>query len=202
MGWVQKRRNLGGLIFVDLRDRSGIVQIVFDTDISKNTFDKAGNLRGEFVIAIEGIVKIRQSINKNIPTGSIEVFADNLKILSESQIPPIHINDDDNAGESLRLKYRYLDLRKNKMQKKLIFRSAVTKAIRDFFDSEGFIDVETPILNKPTPEGARDYLVPSRVNPHPFYSLPQSPQIFKQLLMISGIDKYYQITKCFRDEDL
>lgn len=202
MGWVQKKRNLGGLIFTDLRDRSGIVQVVFDTDISEETFNKANDLRGEFVIAIEGTVRMRESINKNIDTGDVEVFADQLKILSEADNPPIHITDEDNAGENLRLKYRYLDLRKNKMQKRLVFRSQVTKAIRDFFESEGFVDVETPILNKPTPEGARDYLVPSRVNQGQFYALPQSPQIFKQLLMVSGLDRYYQIVKCFRDEDL
>jgi aspartyl-tRNA synthetase len=202
MGWVQKKRNLGGLIFVDLRDRTGIVQIVFDTDISKEAFEKADSIRGEYVIAVEGKVKVRESINKNMPTGDIEVFADQIKILSEADIPPIHINDDDNAGENLRLKYRYLDLRKSKMQKKLIFRSKVTKAMRDYLDEEFFIDVETPILNKPTPEGARDYLVPSRVNDGQFYALPQSPQIFKQLLMVSGFDRYYQIAKCFRDEDL
>ncbi|MCK5762903.1 MAG: Asp-tRNA(Asn)/Glu-tRNA(Gln) amidotransferase GatCAB subunit C, partial [Clostridiales bacterium] len=202
MGWVQKKRNLGGLIFVDLRDREGLVQIIFDTEVSKEAFDKANGIRGEFVIAIQGIVKMRQSINDRMPTGKIEIFADELKILSEAEIPPIHINDDDNAGENLRLKYRYLDLRKPKMQKKLIFRNKVAKAARDFFDEEGFIDIETPFLNKPTPEGARDYLVPSRVNPGHFYSLPQSPQIFKQLLMVSGFDRYYQITKCFRDEDL
>ncbi|MCD6434864.1 MAG: aspartate--tRNA ligase [Clostridiales bacterium] len=202
MGWVQKKRNLGGLIFVDLRDREGIVQIIFDTDVSQEAFDKANGIRGEFVIAIQGVVKLRQSINDRIPTGKIEIFADELKILSESEIPPIHINDEDNAGEGLRLKYRYLDLRKSKMQKKLIFRNKVSKAVRDYFDKEGFIDVETPFLNKPTPEGARDYLVPSRVNPGHFYALPQSPQIFKQLLMVSGFDRYYQITKCFRDEDL
>jgi len=202
MGWVQKKRNLGGLVFVDLRDRTGIVQIIFDADVSLESFEKANKLRGEFVIAITGVVKLRQSINNNIPTGKIEIFANSLKILAESEIPPIHINDDDNASENLRLKYRYLDLRKPNMQEKLIFRSKVAKAVRDFFDAEGFIDIETPFLNKPTPEGARDYLVPSRVNPGRFYSLPQSPQIFKQLLMVSGFDKYYQIVRCFRDEDL
>jgi aspartyl-tRNA synthetase len=202
MGWVQKRRNLGGLIFVDMRDRSGICQIIFDTDISENAFEKASSIRGEFVIAVSGSVKARESVNRNIPTGGIEIFVDEIKILSESEIPPIHINDDDNAGENLRLKYRYLDLRKSKMQEKLIFRSKVTKAMRDYFDNEGFIDIETPILNKPTPEGARDYLVPSRVNEGQFYALPQSPQIFKQMLMVSGFDRYYQIARCFRDEDL
>ncbi len=202
MGWVQRKRNLGGLIFVDLRDREGLVQIVFDTDVSKEAFDKAEGLRGEFVISVEGTVKIRQSINENMPTGKIEVFADSLKILSSAEIPPIHINDDDNAGEQLRLQYRYLDLRKPKMQNKLRFRAEVTKVVRNFLNQNGFIDIETPVLNKPTPEGARDYLVPSRVNKGKFYALPQSPQIFKQLLMVSGFDKYYQIVKCFRDEDL
>lgn len=202
MGWVQRKRNLGGLIFVDLRDKKGICQIVFDTDVSEEAFKKAEGLRGEFVISIKGEVRRRQSINESLATGIIEVFASELKILSESDVPPIHINDDDNAGERLRLKYRYLDLRKPRMQKNLIFRSKLNKAVRDYLDSNSFVDVETPVLNKPTPEGARDYLVPSRVNPNKFYALPQSPQIFKQLLMVSGLDKYYQITKCFRDEDL
>lgn len=202
MGWVQRRRDLGGLIFVDLRDRDGLVQIVFDNDVSKEAFDKAENLRGEFVIALKGKVKKRQSINENLKTGEIEVFAEELKILSESEIPPIHINDKDDAGERLRLKYRYLDLRKPKMQKILRTRSKIASVIRAFLDENGFLDLETPVLTKPTPEGARDYLVPSRVNAGKFYALPQSPQIFKQLLMVSGFDKYYQIVKCFRDEDL
>lgn len=202
MGWVQKRRNLGSLVFVDLRDRCGICQIVFDAEVDAEAFGKADALRNEFVIAVTGEVKLRESINPNLPTGEIEIFAKELRILSESEIPPIHIQDEDNAGENLRLKYRYLDLRKPKMQEKLIMRSRVTKAMRDYFDGEGFIDVETPILNKPTPEGARDYLVPSRVNEGHFYALPQSPQIFKQLLMVSGFDRYYQIARCFRDEDL
>lgn len=202
MGWVQRRRDLGGLIFVDLRDRDGLVQIVFDNDVSKEAFDKAENLRGEFVIAVKGKVKKRQSINENLKTGEIEVFAQELKILSESEIPPIHINDKDDAGERLRLKYRYLDLRKPKMQNILRTRSRIASVIRAFLDENGFLDLETPVLTKPTPEGARDYLVPSRVNAGKFYALPQSPQIFKQLLMVSGFDKYYQIVKCFRDEDL
>lgn len=202
MGWVQRRRDLGGLIFVDLRDRDGLVQIVFDNDVSKEAFDKAENLRGEFVIAVKGKVKKRQSVNENLKTGEIEVFAQELKILSESEIPPIHINDKDDAGERLRLKYRYLDLRKPKMQKILRTRSKIASVIRAFLDENGFLDLETPVLTKPTPEGARDYLVPSRVNAGKFYALPQSPQIFKQLLMVSGFDKYYQIVKCFRDEDL
>lgn len=202
MGWVQKRRNLGGLIFVDLRDREGICQIVFDPAVSQEALDKADGLRNEFVISVQGTVRLRESINDKMPTGRIEVFADSLKILSESDVPPIHINDDDDAGERLRLKYRYLDLRKPKMQHKLIFRSKVAKIVRDYMDGHGFVEVETPVLNKPTPEGARDYLVPSRVNPGKFYALPQSPQLFKQLLMVSGMDRYYQIVKCFRDEDL
>lgn len=202
MGWVQKRRSLGGLVFVDLRDREGIVQIVFDTDVSKEAFEKAETIRGEYVIAVEGTVKLRQSINEDLPTGKIEVFATNIKVLSVSEVPPIHINDDDGASERLRLKYRYLDLRKPKMYKNLLFRSKVAAVFRDFLGSEGFLEVETPFLNKPTPEGARDYLVPSRVNPNKFYALPQSPQLFKQMLMVSGVDRYYQIVKCFRDEDL
>ena len=202
MGWVQKRRDLGGLIFVDLRDRAGLVQIVFDTDVSEAAFRKAEKLRGEFVIAARGEVRRRESINPNLKTGEIEVFVKELKILSESEIPPIHINDEDDAGERLRLKYRYLDLRKPKMQKVLRTRSRIASKVREFLDENGFSDIETPVLTKPTPEGARDYLVPSRVNQGKFYALPQSPQIFKQLLMVSGFDKYYQIVKCFRDEDL
>lgn len=202
MGWVQKRRNLGSLIFIDLRDREGIAQIVFDAEVSKVAFDKASELRSEFVVAIKGKVTKRHSVNPQIATGQVEVFVDELKILSESEIPPIHIQDDDDANERLRLKYRYLDLRKPNMQQKLRFRSQVAKIVRDFYDAHGFIEIETPVLNKPTPEGARDYLVPSRVNLGKFYALPQSPQIFKQLLMVSGFDRYYQIVKCFRDEDL
>ncbi|MCH4888298.1 aspartate--tRNA ligase [Acidaminobacter sp. JC074] len=202
MGWVQKRRNLGGLLFVDLRDREGIAQVVFDTAVSEEAFNKADAIRGEYVIAVEGRVKLRQSINEDIPSGKVEVFAENIKVLSESEVPPIHINDEDGAGEQLRLKYRYLDLRKPKMFRNLRFRSTVASVFRNFFDGEGFLEVETPFLNKPTPEGARDYLVPSRVNPNKFYALPQSPQLFKQMLMVSGVDRYYQIVKCFRDEDL
>jgi len=201
-GWVQRKRNLGGLIFVDLRDREGIAQIVFDTAVSQAAFDLAETLRGEYVIEVQGTVRLRESINSTIPTGRIEVFADSLVIINESEIPPIHVQDDDDAGERLRLKYRYLDLRKPKMQQKLRLRSRVTQIVRNFLEQEGFIDFETPVLTKPTPEGARDYLVPSRVNPGKFYALPQSPQLFKQILMVSGFDKYYQITKCFRDEDL
>lgn len=202
MGWVQKRRNLGSLIFVDLRDRTGICQVVFDSTVSENAFEKAASVRGEYVIAIKGDVKMRESVNANIPTGMIEVFVKELKILCEADVPPIHIDDQDEANERLRLKYRYLDLRKSKMQKNLVTRHKIASSARRFFDENGFVEVETPMLTKPTPEGARDYLVPSRVNPNKFYALPQSPQLFKQLLMVSGMDRYYQITKCFRDEDL
>lgn len=202
MGWVQKRRNLGGLVFIDLRDREGIAQLVFDVDISKESFEKAENIRGEYVITVEGTVKRRQSVNDEMPTGQVEVFVESVKVLSESEVPPIHINDEDKAGEKLRLKYRYLDLRKPKMYNNLLFRSKVAAVFRNYFGGEGFLEVETPFLNKPTPEGARDYLVPSRVNPNTFYALPQSPQLFKQMLMVSGVDRYYQIVKCFRDEDL
>ena len=202
MGWVQKRRNLGSLIFVDLRDRTGICQIVFDSVVSEETLEKASAIRNEYVIAITGKVTQRSSVNANIPTGQIEVFAETLKILCESEVPPIHVDDNDEANERLRLKYRYLDLRKPKMQNFLFTRHKIASATRRFFDGHGFVDVETPMLTKPTPEGARDYLVPSRVNPNKFYALPQSPQLFKQMLMVSGFDRYYQITKCFRDEDL
>lgn len=201
-GWIQKRRNLGGLIFCDLRDKTGIVQIVFDDTIPEELFQKADSLRSEYVVGIRGTVKERQSKNKELSTGDIEIFADELMIYSEAETPPIYIKDDDDVAENLRLKYRYLDLRKGKMQRNLTFRHQITKVAREYFDSEGFTDVETPILCKPTPEGARDYLVPSRVNRGQFYALPQSPQLFKQLLMVSGTDRYYQIAKCFRDEDL
>ncbi|MBB6214830.1 aspartyl-tRNA synthetase [Anaerosolibacter carboniphilus] len=202
MGWVQKRRDLGALIFTDLRDRTGIVQIIFDKDISAEAFAKAEKIRSEYVIALKGIVKKRHAVNPNLPTGEIEVFANELKILSEAQTPPIYIEDEDDVSENLRLKYRYLDLRKPKMQKNLMFRHKVAKVARNFLSDNSFIEVETPMLTKQTPEGARDYLVPSRVNPGKFYALPQSPQLFKQLLMVSGMDKYFQIVKCFRDEDL
>ncbi|KJF28213.1 aspartyl-tRNA synthetase [Clostridium aceticum] len=201
-GWVQKRRDLGGLIFVDLRDRSGLIQIVFDKDISQEAFAKAETLGSEYVINIQGKVYKRQSINPNLPTGEIEIFAEELQILSTAETPPIYIKDDDDVSESLRLKYRYLDLRKPSMQKNLIFRSKVANVVRNFLAEEGFIEIETPMLTKPTPEGARDYLVPSRVNPGKFFALPQSPQLFKQLLMVSGMERYFQIVKCFRDEDL
>ena len=202
MGWVQKRRDLGSLIFVDLRDTTGIMQVVFDDDVSEDAFKKAEKIRGEFVIAVRGKVRERLSKNSEIPTGEVEMFVEQLKVLDEAETTPIYIKDNDEVSENMRLKYRYLDLRKPEMQNKLKMRHKTASLIRNFLDSEGFIDVETPMLTKPTPEGARDYLVPSRVNDGKFYALPQSPQILKQLLMVAGMDRYYQITKCFRDEDL
>jgi len=201
-GWVQRKRNLGGLIFVDLRDKSGLVQIVFDKDISAEALYKSDSIKSEYVIGIKGTVKERESKNNELPTGDIEVFVDTILVYSEADTPPIYIKDNDDVSENLRLKYRYLDLRKATMQDNMRFRHKITQITRRFFDEEGFTDIETPMLIKPTPEGARDYLVPSRVNPGNFYALPQSPQMYKQLLMLSGVDKYYQITKCFRDEDL
>ncbi len=202
MGWVQRKRNLGGLIFADLRDRQGIAQIVFDTEVSKEAFEKAEKLGSEYVIAVKGKVFERQSKNPNMPTGNIEVFAQELRILNEAATPPIYIKDDDDVSENLRLKYRYLDLRKPSMQKNFILRHKVGSIVRNYLSENGFLEIETPMLTKPTPEGARDYLVPSRVNQGKFYALPQSPQLFKQLLMVSGMDRYFQIVKCFRDEDL
>ncbi len=201
-GWVAKARSLGSLVFVDLRDKTGITQVTFNEDVPAEIIDRAKSLRSEFCIGIKGVVKERSSKNPNLPTGDIEVFADDLIIYSTSETPPIYVKDDDNVDENLRLKYRYLDLRKNKMQNNLTVRHRIVKATRDYFDDNGFTEVETPILIKPTPEGARDYLVPSRVNNGCFYALPQSPQMFKQLLMVSGTDRYFQIAKCFRDEDL
>lgn len=202
MGWVQKSRNLGSIVFADLRDYTGIVQVVFDGDTDESIFEKATKLRSEFCVAVVGAVRMRSSINENIPTGKIEVLASELKILSESDVPPIYVKDDDDVSDDLRLKYRALDLRKPRSQSILRTRSRVYKLTRDFFDSEGFVEVETPMLNKPTPEGARDYLVPSRIHDGEFYALPQSPQLMKQLLMVAGFDRYIQIARCFRDEDL
>ena len=204
MGWVQKRRNLGSLIFVDLRDRSGILQIVFDEpNIGAAGFEKAGKLRSEFVIAVTGTVAVRAgAVNKNLKTGSIEVLADGLRILSESETPPFPIEENSQTKEELRLKYRYLDLRRPDLQKNIMMKSRVMTLVRDFMSKEGFLEIETPMLMKSTPEGARDYLVPSRVHPGSFYALPQSPQLYKQLLMCAGYDRYVQIARCFRDEDL
>lgn len=201
-GWVAKQRSLGSLIFLDLRDKTGIVQVVFDDTLAEDVFKKAASLRSEYVIGVKGVVRERSSKNPDIPTGDIEVLAKELVVYSEAATPPIYVKDDDNVDENLRLKYRYLDLRKLKMQQNLMFRHKVVKLARDYFDEQGFTEIETPILVKSTPEGARDYLVPSRVNPGQFFALPQSPQLFKQLLMVSGCDRYIQIAKCFRDEDL
>ena len=202
MGWIQKSRNLGGLIFADIRDTSGLCQIVFDINDNKELFEKAENLGSEYVVAVKGIIKERQAKNPNIATGDIEVIVSELRILNESETPPIYVKDDDDVSEGLRLKYRYLDLRKPQMQHNMKMRHKVCQIVRNFLSDENFLEIETPILGKPTPEGARDYLVPSRVNPGKFYGLPQSPQLFKQLLMVSGMDRYFQIAKCFRDEDL
>ena len=202
MGWVQKSRNKGGIIFVDLRDRSGILQIIFEeSEVGQEGFAKAEKLRSEFVIAVKGTVQARSGgINENLLTGDIEVYAKEIRILSEAETPPFPIEEDSKTKEDLRLKYRYLDLRRPDLQRNLILRSKVTTMTRQFLDEEGFLEIETPMLTKSTPEGARDYLVPSRVHPGNFYALPQSPQIFKQLLMCSGYDRYFQIVKCFRDE--
>lgn len=203
-GWVHRRRDHGGLIFVDLRDRSGLVQVVFDPETSRENFALAEKLRSEFCVRITGEVSIRPEglENKEIATGDIEVKAQKLEILSQSQVLPFAVDTRVDVDENVRLKYRYLDLRREELQKNLILRHNITKAVRDFLDNDGFLEIETPMLTKSTPEGARDYLVPSRVNPGSFYALPQSPQIFKQLLMVSGFEKYFQIARCFRDEDL
>ena len=203
MGWVQRRRNLGAIIFVDLRDRSGLLQLIFDAnDMSAEDFDKAYSLRSEFVIAAQGVVEKRSDVNEALKTGDIEVRVKTLRVLSEAETPPFPIEAGINTREELRLQYRYLDLRRPGMQKNLITRSKIANLSRFFMDKEGFIEVETPMLTKSTPEGARDYLVPSRVHPGSFYALPQSPQLFKQLLMCAGYDRYFQIARCFRDEDL
>jgi aspartyl-tRNA synthetase len=203
-GWVSKRRDLGGLIFIDLRDRSGIVQVVFNPDVSKEALATAEKIRSEYVLDIQGTVIAREdgTINPNLKTGKIEVQAESVTIINEAKTPPFTITDKTDASEDIRLKYRYLDFRRPVIFETLKMRHQVTKQIRDFLDSEGFLDIETPILTKSTPEGARDYLVPSRVHPGEFYALPQSPQLFKQLLMLGGIERYYQIARCFRDEDL
>ena len=201
MGWVATRRSLGGMVFIDLRDRTGICQIVARPEVSKDAHEAANTVRGEYVVAVKGEVAARDQVNPKLPTGAVEVIASEIRVLSEAQTPPFEI-DDDEAGEDLRLKYRYLDLRRPKLQRNLRLRHRVYKAIRSYFDSHGFLEIETPFLTKSTPEGARDYLVPSRVRPGRFYALPQSPQLFKQLLMIAGFDRYFQIVRCFRDEDL
>ncbi|WP_153123158.1 aspartate--tRNA ligase [Peribacillus tepidiphilus] len=203
-GWVQKRRDLGGLIFIDLRDRTGIVQVVFNPDVSKEALELAEKIRSEYVLDVKGIVVAREegTVNNNLKTGKIEIQAHEVNIINEAKTPPFTIDNKTEVSEDVRLKYRYLDLRRPVMFETFKMRHQITKAIRDYLDSEGFLDIETPILTKSTPEGARDYLVPSRVHEGEFFALPQSPQIFKQLLMVSGFERYYQIARCFRDEDL
>ncbi|MBP2652966.1 MAG: Aspartyl-tRNA synthetase [Firmicutes bacterium] len=203
-GWVSRRRDHGGLIFVDLRDRSGMVQVVFSPEVAETAFRKAETVRNEYVLAIRGTVKLRDkdTVNANMPTGEIEISGQELRILNAAKTPPFYIQDDIDVDETLRLKYRYLDLRRPEMQRNMILRHRVTKLMRDFFDRNNFMEIETPILIKSTPEGARDYLVPSRVNPGKFFALPQSPQIYKQILMVAGFERYFQIARCFRDEDL
>ncbi|MGN1059674.1 MAG: amino acid--tRNA ligase-related protein, partial [Clostridia bacterium] len=193
MGWTQVYRNLGGVIFVDLRDRSGIVQVVFNVDKDKDMFEKADTIRSEYVLAVVGDVVLRdpETVNDKVPTGKVEIRAKELRILSKAETPPIYIEENSNVREEVRLKYRYLDLRRPDMQRLMELRHRVCKLARDYFDGEGFLEIETPMLTKSTPEGARDYLVPSRVHPGHFYALPQSPQLYKQLLMLSGMDRYF-----------
>jgi len=201
-GWVQRQRDLGALIFVDLRDRTGIVQLAFDDNTQKEIFDKAFTVRSEYVLMAKGTVRERSSKNMDIPTGEIEIFVTDLRILGKSETPPFEIVENCQTAENTRLKYRYLDLRRPDLQKNIIMRHKITKIIRDYFDDNGFIEIETPILVKSTPEGARDFLVPSRIHKGSFYALPQSPQLYKQLSMVAGFDRYMQIARCFRDEDL
>ncbi|MTI80092.1 MAG: aspartate--tRNA ligase [Firmicutes bacterium] len=204
MGWVQRRRDHGGLIFVDLRDRYGIVQVVFSPEVDQESFHKAETVRNEWVLAVKGKVNPRPEGTENtkMTTGAIEVYVDTLVVLNKAKTPPFYIEDGIDVDENVRLKYRYLDLRRPEMQKSMMLRHRASKAVRDFLDKHDFLEIETPMLTKSTPEGARDYLVPSRVNPGEFYALPQSPQIFKQILMLSGMERYFQIVRCFRDEDL
>ena len=204
MGWIQKSRNKGGIIFVDLRDRTGLLQLIFEeSDVGVEDFKKAEKLKSEFVIAVVGKVEARSgAVNPNLKTGDIEIRARDLRILSEAETPPFPVEENSKTKEELRLKYRYLDLRRPDLQRNLIMRSEVATLTRQFLADEGFLEIETPMLTKSTPEGARDYLVPSRVHQGEFYALPQSPQLFKQLLMCAGYDRYFQIIKCFRDEDL
>lgn len=201
-GYVQKTRDLGNLIFIDLRDRTGIVQLAFDDSTDREIFEKASSCRAEYVLMVKGTVRERESKNPAIPTGNVEIFVTDLRVLAKAQTPPFEIVDDTKTGEELRLKYRYLDLRRKTLQDNIIMRSKIAKTARDYFYENGFIEIETPMMIKSTPEGARDYLVPSRVHPGKFYALPQSPQIYKQLLMIAGFDRYIQLARCFRDEDL
>ncbi len=201
-GWVQRQRDLGQLIFIDLRDRTGIVQLAFDDQSEKSIFDKAFGVRSEYVLMAKGVVRHRSSENKEIPTGLVEIFVTDLRVLGQAETPPFEIVDDSNVKEDLRLKYRFLDLRRPVLQNNLLMRHKIMKVARDYYDEQGFVEIETPILIKSTPEGARDYLVPSRIHEGKFFALPQSPQMYKQLLMVSGFDRYMQIARCFRDEDL
>jgi len=204
MGWVHRRRDLGGVIFIHLRDREGVTQVVFRADRNKEVHAKAEHLRPEYVIAVEGMLDRRspETINPSIPTGEVEVLADKLWILNESRTPPFPMEDTVDVSEDVRLKYRFVDLRRPRMQRNMILRSKISLAIREHLYEQGFLEIETPFMTRSTPEGARDYLVPSRVQPGHFYALPQSPQLFKQLLMVAGYEKYFQIVRCFRDEDL
>ncbi|MBQ4561711.1 MAG: aspartate--tRNA ligase [Clostridia bacterium] len=201
-GWVQRQRDLGGLIFIDLRDRTGVVQLAFDDETDKAIFDTAFGIRSEWVLCAKGVVRQRSSVNKNIPTGEIEIAVDELKVLGVAQTPPFEVGDNSNVGEETALKYRYIDLRRPQMQKNIIMRHNIARVAREYYYENGFLEIETPMMIKSTPEGARDYLVPSRVHKGSFYALPQSPQIYKQLLMLSGYDRYIQLARCFRDEDL
>ena len=201
-GWVAKQRDLGALIFIDLRDRTGIVQLAFDDTTDKEIFDKAFSARSEYVLMAKGVVRERSSKNKEIPTGNVEIFVSDLRVLGKSETPPFEIIEDCQTSELTRLKYRYLDLRRPDLQKNILLRHKITKITRDYFDENGFVEIETPILIRSTPEGARDFLVPSRIHKGEFYALPQSPQLYKQLSMVAGFDRYMQIARCFRDEDL
>ena len=203
-GWVHRRRDHGNVLFIDLRDRFGVTQIVFNPEVSAEAHEKAHVLRSEYVVSVSGVVKLRPegSENPDLATGEIEVFAQEIEILNEARTPPFVIEDETDASEALRLKHRYLDLRRPRMQRLLSLRHHATREVRSFLNETGFLEIETPMLTKSTPEGARDYLVPSRVNPGSFFALPQSPQLFKQILMMSGCDRYYQVARCFRDEDL
>ncbi len=204
MGWCHRTRNLGGVIFINIRDRSGIIQTVYNDESDPEIFEKAGTVRGEYVVAVSGVVSKRapEAVNPDMATGEIEIIAKELRILSSAETPPMYIEENSDVNEATRLKYRYIDLRRPDMQRNLMLRHRISKIARDYYDEKGFLEIETPMLTKSTPEGARDYLIPSRVHPGKFFALPQSPQLFKQLLMVSGFDRYFQIVKCFRDEDL
>ncbi|WMJ82742.1 aspartate--tRNA ligase [Oscillospiraceae bacterium LTW-04] len=201
-GWAAKQRDLGNLIFIDLRDRTGIAQLAFDDSTSRETFEKASSVRSEYVLLAKGVLRRRESVNKDIATGEVELYVSELRVLAVSETPPFDIKDGIKTNEELRLRYRYLDLRRNELQSAILMRHRIVKLVRDYFDKNRFVEIETPILMKPTPEGARDYLVPSRVHPGKFYALPQSPQLYKQISMLAGFDRYMQIARCFRDEDL